>query len=427
MTGQLKIPSVTAIALVAVIFPIAIVIAQESPLPPVPIEISPLPSPEPPPPLTSEQKASMEKFVQEEIQDSQEVGDRIEEEMNKTFGWTISLLNVLMTVLIAIPILTGLAAFYLRQSVIDRLVRDIERELELVRDQLKLQAAKELKEQLSLFKQELETSKNSFTAQLQMLSLSAQQEKDRIFEELYRITPSIIQEEFVTPEIEQRIQELTQQLEQLKLGNSQLLLTVEDYLKQGDAFYLEKRYEDAVDSFEKALERKPDTLEAWLGKAKAQRKLQRYEESLISNDRAIQLQPDDPSGWFGKGFVLMDMQKYAEAVTAYEQAILLQPDKSLFWRNNGYALMKLCSDDQALDCLNRALELKPESRSAYYWKGAYYASKQQIELAIQNLEEALKRDPEYYQEKLQTDPDFDVIRHDDRFQQLLKFSTSRIA
>jgi tetratricopeptide (TPR) repeat protein len=438
MTGQFKSYSKAAIAYFAVLLSISAsisasistAIAQGNPaLPPLP-KTTPLPSPDPPPPMTTQEAASMQKFVKEEIRDSKEVGDRIQQEVDRTFGWTLSLLNTLITVLIAIPILTGLAAFWLRRSILGQVVQDIRKELELVREELKIQAARDLKDQLATFKHELEAAKSGFTTQLQTLSITAQQEKDRIFQELAKITPSIIQEEFVAPEIHQRIQELTDQLDFLKSHNAQLLLSASDYLKQGDACYLERRLEDAISSYEKALNLNPNLVDAWLAKAKALRRLKRYEESIAANNRAIQIQPENPSGWFGKGYALTEIQKYEEADVAYAQAIKLNPDRSIFWRHHAFVLIKLGKSQEAWFCLEKALELAPDSGSNHYTRALYYASQTQIESALQSLSEALKLRPTQYEysQLVLADPAFDSLRTGDRFQQLINASeTASIA
>ncbi len=67
-----------------------------------------------------------------------------------------------------------------------------------------------------------------FISQVQSLSLTAQKEKEQILQELSRITPSIIQDKFVTPEVQQKIQELTKQLDSLKSANPHLSLTAKD-------------------------------------------------------------------------------------------------------------------------------------------------------------------------------------------------------
>ncbi len=396
-------------------------IAQgNSSLPPLP-KTTPLPSPDPPPPLTPQQAASMEKFVKDEIREGREVSDRIQEEVNRTFGWTIGLLNTLITVLIAIPIVTGLAALYLRRSIIGQVVQEIQKELELVRAELRVQAARDLKEQLAVFKQELENAKLNFTNQLQTLSLTAQQEKDRIFQELAKITPSIIQEEFVAPEVQQRIKELTDQLDALKSQNGQLSLSASDYLKQGDALYIERRLKDAISSYEKALALDSTLVEAWIGKAKTLRRLKRYEEALAANEQVIQIQPDNAFGWHGKGVILEYLQKYDEAEIAHAQAIKLSPERSNFWRNRAFVLIKLGNYQEAWTCLNQALEIHPNSSTIHYVKAFYHAAQHQTELAFQSLSQAVQLNPTRsgFSEVVLAEPAFDTLRADDRVQHLI--------
>jgi tetratricopeptide (TPR) repeat protein len=421
MTGQAKTWGKTAIACVAILLFMEGAIAQgNSSLPPLP-DTTPLPSPDPPPPLTAQQSASMEKFVKDEIRNSDEVGNRVREEIDRTFGWTIGLLNTLIAVLVAIPILTGLAAFWLRRIIIGQAVQDIKKELELVREELKVQAAKDLKDQLATFEQELAAAKLGFTNQLQTLSITAQQEKDLIFQELAKITPLVIQEEFVAPEIQEKIKALTEQLEALKSQHSLLMLSPDDYLNQGNAFYLETRYEDAIASYEKALEFDPTLVDAWLGKAKASRKLKRYEVAIAANDRAIQLQPDNASAWFGKGYALSDLQKYKEADAAYAQAIQLNPDASIFWRHRAFVLIKLGDHQEAWLCLEKALETEPNSSHAHCTKAFYYASQNQPELALASIEEAVRLNPDEhkYPGYILVESAFELLQADDRFQQLI--------
>jgi len=124
-----------------------------------------------------------------------------------------------------------IVALILRNSIRSQLISEIKKQLEEetkkeVKEQLKVQVTEELQKQVEEFKQDLESLKSDFVSQLQDLFLVAQTEKEEIFQELSKITPSIIQEEFVAPEIHQKIQELTRQLEFLTSVNPHLALTI---------------------------------------------------------------------------------------------------------------------------------------------------------------------------------------------------------
>ena len=430
MTGQFKNYSRAAIAYFAVLLSVSAfisasvstAIAQGNPsLPPLP-NTTPLPSPEPPPPMTTQEAASMRKFVKEEIHDSKEVGDQIQQEVDRSFGWTLSLLNTLIMVLIAIPIVTGLAALWLRRSLIDQVVRDIQKEVELIRAQWKVQAAKELKEQLEGFKKDLKRSQSEFAAQLKILSPSARAEKDRIFQELSRIMPSVIQEELASPETQAQIQRLTQQLDVLKDDHPQLVLTAEEYADQGRALNFEKRYDDALDAFARAIELQPELTEAWLGKAKVLRRLKRYEEAFLANDKAIELTANQPlehgKVWHERGNILKNIKRYSEAVDSYGKAINLNQNSSDSWKMHGYVLTKLGHYPEALASLEKGIELNPTLGGSYYNLAYFYAAQGESELAIASLVRAIELYPKF-KETLGSDPDFASLRTDDRFRQLL--------
>jgi tetratricopeptide (TPR) repeat protein len=420
MTGRLKVPIWVMIAL---LLSINRAIAQETRLlPPVPVGASPLPSPEPPP-LTAEQRTLIEKSVQTELSESRAVGDRIEEKVNRTFGWTISLLNLLITVLIAIPILSGLAAFYLRRSVLDRMLYEIRQEMESVKEQIKAEAARDLKNQLEAFKKDLKRSKATFTTQLQTLSSSAQAEKERIFQELARITPSMIQEEFVAPEIQKQIQILSKQLELLKYVNPQLMLTAEEYLNQGQALTFDRQYSEALEAFEKAIELQPELAEAWFGKAKALRRAERYDEAFLAIEQAMHLTAEDVSQhyrcWHEKADVLRNLERYEEALVAYEKAIALNPNSGDTWKRHGYTLTKLGRYSEALFSLEKGKELHPTLGGSYYTFAYYHAVQGQVDLALEHLKQAIALHPRF-KDDLTTDSDFEILWQDDRLKQLLK-------
>jgi tetratricopeptide (TPR) repeat protein len=191
-------------------------------------------------------------------------------------------------------------------------------------------------------------------------------------------------------------------------------------VNQGDAFYFEERYEDAIASYEKAIQINPDDFEGWLGKGKAQRRLKRYEAALESTNKAIQIKPNNFGGWFGRGYALRGLKRFEEALVSYDKAVQIKPDSYYAWNNRAYTLTKIGRYDDAFANFEKALELKPKPNFAtlYYNKAYYYILQNQIELVIENLKQAIELYPKL-KEDLKTDPDFDAIREDERFKQLI--------
>ncbi|ACK65895.1 protein of unknown function DUF86 [Rippkaea orientalis PCC 8801] len=76
---------------------------------------------------------------------------------------------------------------------------------------------------------------------------------------------------------------------------------------------------------------------------------------------------------------------------------------------------------KAIASYDKALEINPNDANTYYNKACTYSLQNNLELAIQNLQQAINLD-EQYREMAKTDQDFDNIRDHEQFQNLVKLS-----
>jgi tetratricopeptide (TPR) repeat protein len=385
---------------------------------------SPLLPPQPVPPLSDKQKAAVQQLIQQGIEADQGLDDRIEEKVRDTFGWTITLINFLITVLIAFPIVLTIAAWALRRSIIAELLNETKKQFreeteQNVKQQLEQQIAAELQEQVEAFRQELENQKTSLTNQLQVEFVTTQQEKEQILNELSKIASAVLPEEPIAPEVQKRIRDLTEQLERLKAANPQLYLNVEDHIRLGDALTLEQRYDDALVSYEQALVVQPDRPTAWLGKSRVLQQLERYEEAGVASDRAIRIAPTQFLAWYSKAQVLLQLQRYPEALKTFNKAIRLNPEQGEVWRWRGYVLTKLGRYTEATVCFEKATKLQSNLGGTHYGLAYYFMAQGQVDQALIQLRRAIDLQPQF-RRTLQTDPDFDLLREDDRFKELIQ-------
>jgi len=305
----------------------------------------------------------LQDLVEEDLEKSIVIRGQIQQEVDRAFSHTTALLNVLIAVLTFLPVLSAVAIWFIRRSVINQIISGTKQQIkEEVEQQLEIEITTELKQRTELFKQEIEQLKAEFTdqlSQLKSLFLDAQKEKDKIIQELSQITPSPIRES-ASPETQQKIQALTQQLERLKSIHTPLSFTADDYIEQGKALYFAGRYEEATALHEKALQMEADNPKAWFSRGAALVKLQRFEEAIAAYDQVIQLKPEFSEAWFGKGTALAKMQRIEEAIAAYEKVTLLKPD--FYLARFGKARCHIMQGDleAALDDLRRAIELNPE-------------------------------------------------------------------
>jgi tetratricopeptide (TPR) repeat protein len=330
----------------------------------------------------------LQKLVEEDLEKSIAIREQIQTEVDRAFGHTTAILNVLLVLLTSFPILAAAGIWFMRRSVISQIIAETKKQLqEEVEKQLEEEVAAEYKKQTEAFKQEIEKLNAEFVAQLSQLKnlfIDAQKEKNQIIEELSKITPSPVREP-VSPEIQQKIQELTKQLELLKATNPQLFFTADDYVEQGKALYIEGRYEEAIASHDKAIQIDSDNARAWFSKGAALTKLQQYEEAIACYNQALLIKPEFLEARFGKGTALAKLQQYEEAIAAYDQVTLIKPDFYLAW----------------------------------FGKARCHALQGNTELALDNLEKAINLNPDKCRETAKTDPSFDKVREEERFKQLL--------
>ncbi|MFM6333707.1 MAG: tetratricopeptide repeat protein [Dolichospermum sp.] len=263
---------------------------------------------------------------------------------------------------------------------------------------------------------------------LQKLEIDAQQRKDIILKELAEITPpSVIKK---APET-----------------------SLNDYLKEAEKLFLEKRHEDALAIYEKIIKIQPENPENWLKRGIIFNRLNRYKDAIISYnqaikinpeyhqawcdigvscgklgkhqeafncfDKAIKIQPNDGVAWVNRGLSLVELERYEDAITSFDKALEFQPSSPKIWHKRGYTLVRLGEDDQAIISFDKALEIKPDYHIVYYHKAACYALQRQVKLALENLQKAIEFNPNY-REDAGNDIDFDHLKNESDFQTLIQ-------
>ncbi len=167
------------------------------------------------------------------------------------------------------------------------------------------------------------------------------------------------------------------------------------YNGKGNALYYFKRYEEALAAFERAILLDPDCAPAYNGKGNALYYFKRYEEALAAYERAILLDPDCAPAYNGKGNALYYFKRYEEALAAYERAILLDPTDALAYNGKGNALYYFKRYEEALAAYERAILLDPTDALAYNGKGNALYYFKRYEEALAAYERAILLDPDY--------------------------------
>ncbi|NJN21665.1 MAG: tetratricopeptide repeat protein, partial [Leptolyngbya sp. RL_3_1] len=92
--------------------------------------------------------------------------------------------------------------------------------------------------------------------------------------------------------------------------------------------------------------------------------LKRPEEALKSYDRALQLEPNDPDTWIGKGNLLLTQNRSDEALFCFDKAIELSPQSGNAWQGKGEALQQMDRAQDAQAALAQAATLGTDDAAA---------------------------------------------------------------
>ncbi|MBV8822712.1 MAG: tetratricopeptide repeat protein, partial [Ktedonobacteraceae bacterium] len=119
--------------------------------------------------------------------------------------------------------------------------------------------------------------------------------------------------------------------------------------------YLQRRFEEAVSVYERAVKTDGFNAQAWQGLGLTQAQRGEHSKALASFERTLQLDPKLITSWNGKGAALNMLQRNQEALVAFDQALLLEPNNALAWNGKGAAQHALGQPTQALSSFDLAL------------------------------------------------------------------------
>jgi protein O-mannosyl-transferase len=129
------------------------------------------------------------------------------------------------------------------------------------------------------------------------------------------------------------------------------------YYNRGFFFVNEKKYDRALEDFNKAIELKPNYTDAYLNRGFVFMDEKRYDRALEDFNKAIELKPNYAKAYYNRGNVFWDEKKYDRAIEDYSKAIELNPNYSEAYVNRGLAEFYFGKKDTACIDLKQAASL----------------------------------------------------------------------
>jgi len=184
--------------------------------------------------------------------------------------------------------------------------------------------------------------------------------------------------------------------------------TVGFWSNKGISLAALKRYEEALNCYDKALQIDPQSPVVWDNKGNALLNLGRCEEALDCYDKALTIVERivltgfsgfAESGvaphaiWNNKGIALERLGRLQEAVNCYDSALAIDPKNTGTWSNKGNALKGLGQIQEAVGCYDRALVIDSRCLSAWTGKGGAYLELGRHKEAVICYDKALEIHP----------------------------------
>lgn len=169
--------------------------------------------------------------------------------------------------------------------------------------------------------------------------------------------------------------------------------TAENFCNTGNQLKTEKRFDEAIASYQNALQLQPDYAEVHHHLAEIYFWQRKFREAIASCHKAIELQPDFAPNHKILGNILQTQGDIEAAMNAYDKALELNPEFAEAYINQGSILSKLGRNEEAVVCLEKAIAIKPNIGAAYWNLANIYLQLEKLEKVVQCRKQAFLLEP----------------------------------
>jgi tetratricopeptide (TPR) repeat protein len=167
------------------------------------------------------------------------------------------------------------------------------------------------------------------------------------------------------------------------------------YYCRGNAYSNQRRDEEAVADYTRAIELDPKYTLAWYNRGHTYLELGQPDKAVADFSRALELDPKFANAWNNRGVAHLNLDQPDKAFSDFSRALELDTKVALAWTNRGNAYLNLDQLDKALGDFSRAIELDPKYAQAWYNRGIAHHKLVQPDKAVADYTRALELDPKF--------------------------------
>ncbi len=182
-----------------------------------------------------------------------------------------------------------------------------------------------------------------------------------------------------------------------------------NHFEQGEQYlWRDENYLKAVESFTEYINLNPDVASGYEKRGLSYQELKRYQEALQDYDKAIELSPENSSDIYGnRGHIYSEFGRYQEAINNYDKWLNLDHKTLWPYHYKGMAYRQLEQYDLAIQSWERYVDLRliesanwresEQAIHAYNNIGWAYIELRQYQEAIESFDKALSVNPDHTQ------------------------------
>jgi len=154
------------------------------------------------------------------------------------------------------------------------------------------------------------------------------------------------------------------------------------------------RLDESIARYSDAIQINPNYAEAYNNLGNAFLGLGKLDEAAASYREASSIKPDYAEAHYNLGIVLRDLRQLEEAVVSHQKALSIKPDFAEAYSNLGYALGELGRLDEAIACYQKVLAIKPNFAEGHCNLGTALKKLGRVDEAVATYQKALAIQPD---------------------------------